>query len=358
MLGFGLLLAGLRVAGVALGSVTGVLVAGLVVGHIGLSIPTASHNIGFLLFIYCIGVQAGPHFVGVFRQDASKYAWLALITAAMGSLLIVWVASRFEWEPGVAAGLLAGALTSTPTLVAAQDALSQGLTLPEGFSQAEVLENISSAYAITYVFGLAGLVIFVSLMPRLFRIDIAEEARRLGETQGLDDSRQSEAQLPPPEAPSIRAYRLERETALGFRVGEMDELFPGEIQRIKRGEEMIVPDPETRLEYGDVVAIVGLGGAHQAAEQQMGPEAPDQDVLVRSVESRNIVISKPEAAGKTLGDLQLGAGRQVWLTQITRSGIPLPRRPELELRIGDVLLLTGARSNLDEVAALLGRAEQ
>jgi putative transport protein len=176
ILGLGLLIGELRILGVRLGGVSGVLIVGLIVGNLGLSIPSASHSIGFLLFIYCIGVQAGPQFLGVFREDGSKYAWLALVTALTGTLLAYGASGYFDFELGVSAGMLAGALTSTPTLVAAQDALSQGLVIPSDMSAQEVLDNISSSYAITYVFGLVGLILFMSLLPRLFDIDVAEEA--------------------------------------------------------------------------------------------------------------------------------------------------------------------------------------
>jgi putative transport protein len=181
ILGLGLLIGKIRIGGVELGSVTGVLFGGLVAGHLGLPIPSASHDIGFVLFIYCVGVQAGPRFVGAFRQDGGKYVILSVVTAVSATLLAYVFARALDFDVGVAAGMLSGALTSTPTLVAAQDALNQGLTLPDGVSTEDVLGNLSTSYAITYVFGMAGLILFVSFLPKMLRINVADEAAQLAE---------------------------------------------------------------------------------------------------------------------------------------------------------------------------------
>jgi putative transport protein len=357
ILGLGLLVGEIRIVGVQLGGVTGVLFVGLFVGHFGLAIPTASHDIGFLLFIYCIGVQAGPRFVSVFREDGPKYAWLSLITALLGIFVAHSASEFFEFDLGISGGLLAGGLTSTPTLVATRDAVGQGLLLPSGISEKEVLNNVSAAYAITYVFGLAGLVLAISFIPRLFAIDVAEEAQTLAKQRGMGDDAGPSPLLRPAETPSIRAYRIENPAALGRRFPDRDDSFPGEIQKIKRGEEVFTPDEDSRLQEGDIVAVIGLRAAHEAARTELGPEILDPDVLERSVESRNIVVSKSEVAGTTLAEFEFGAAHQCWLTQLTRSGIPMPRRPDLELQIGDILLVTGPRSVIDELAGRLGQAE-
>ncbi len=355
MLGFGLLVGNLRVVGVRVGAVSGVLLVGLLFGHIGLAIPTASHDIGFLLFIYCIGVQAGPQFIRIFREDGSRYAWLALLTAVSGTALAVEVGRLFEFEPGMAAGLLAGALTSTPTLVAAQDAMSNLASLPADFSLVEGIENLSSAYAITYVFGIVGLMFFLTLLPRILRIDIVAEAQALSEQKGFGISPDQVHLMAPAETPRIRAYRIDREVPRELNEVRFD--LPGELQKVKRGDEVFTPDAETRLEVGDVIAVIGLRDVHELCRDRLGPEVVDNDVLDRSVESRNIVITRPDVAGKTLAEMPFGGGYQMWLTDLTRSGVSVPRRPDLELHIGDVLLLTGPRSQLDDLATTLGEAE-
>jgi putative transport protein len=162
----------------------------------------------------------------------------------------------------------------------------------------------------------------------------------------------------PLETPSARAYRVEKEMPEHIRHGDRAGSIPGEVQKGKRGDEVFTPDDATELQIGDIVAVVGLREAHELCREIFGPEVLDQDVLDRSVESRNIVVTKPAVAGKTLSELDIGSGHRTWLTEFTRSGIHMPRRPDLELHLGDVLLVSGARSQLDALAEQLGEAER
>jgi putative transport protein len=351
VLGFGLLLGRVRIAGVELGGITGVLLVGLLAGNRGLDIPVSSHNIGFMIFIYCVGMQAGPEVVRVFKQDGIRYAILAVITAVTGLVLAAFFERFFDFELGIAAGTLAGALTSTPTLVAAQDALAQGVQLPDGMSADQVMDNISSAYAITYIFGMGGLVMMIAFLPKLLGIDLATEAEKLGLGRfGEDDPG-------PGELPVIRSYRVEQQAATGIAYQERDLSHPFEVQLIKRGEEVFAPQDDTELEPGDVVSIVGLQRAHDMALERIGTEVVDTDVLDRSMESRSIVVSNGDVEGKALRDLDLARAYNCWLTELTRSGVPLPRRADLTLHIGDRLLLTGSASDLDDLANRLGHTE-
>jgi putative transport protein len=351
LLGLGLLIGRVRIAGVEIGSVTGVLLVGLLIGHRELAIPGASHSIGFMLFIYCVGMQAGPEVVRVFKQDGARYAVLSLITAGSGLALASLMESFFDFELGVAAGALAGALTSTPTLVAAQDALAQGVALPEGMTQSGVLANISSAYAITYVFGMGGLVMAIAFLPRLLGIDLPTEAAKLG-VGGFD-----EEDIGPAELPTIRSYRVEREEVTRTPYSARDVSLAFEVQLIKRGDEIFAPEPDTHLALGDVVSIVGLPSVHELARERVGTEIVDTDVLDRSMESRSIVISNDDVEGKTLHELDLVRAYRCWLTEVNRTGIVLPRRADLALHVGDRLLLTGNASDLDDVANRLGHQE-
>jgi len=355
ILGLGLLVGRLRFRGVAVGSVPGVLLVGLGFGHLGYEIPTASHDIGFIMFIYCVGFQAGPQFLGAFRRDGFKYLTLALLTAVTAASSAAALAGFRGFDPGVAAGMLAGALTSTPTLVAAQDALAQGLKLPTGVTAEVVISNISAAYAITYVFGLTGLILFITLVPRLLRLDVVAAAQELGSG--------GRATAGPVRLPVIRAYRVEHERATTWRredEEEDDELWrlPAEVQRVKRGDEIFDFEDVDHLERGDVVTVIGLESAHARALEALGPEVVDRDILDRTVESTRIVVTNKRAEGSTLREMDFGRRHQVWLTQILRGGIRLPRRPDLRIQRGDLMVFTGAHAKLEEIVRWLGYEEQ
>jgi putative transport protein len=357
ILALGVLIGRIRVAGIAVGGVTGVLLVGLVVGHLGLPTPPWTDNLGFIIFIYGIGFEAGPRFIQAFRKDGFRYFILALVVGGTAATLAYGLSRFFGFELGVSAGILGGALTSTPTIVAAQDAVAQGLELPAGITNEEVLGNISSAYAITYVFGLVGLILFIGFFPRLVRLNLAEEAQKLGTDMEKDEDFESYLNRPP-DLMAVRAYRAERDTAIGTGLADRDFSLPWEVQRIKRGNETFVPDLDTKLEEGDIVVLLCPEWLHGRAIERIGPEVLEHEAVDRSMESRRIVVASRELQGKTLAEMDFSGKRQVWLTEASRAGHKLPRRPDLRLQLGDVLTFTGARSKLDTLAEEMGFAEK
>ena len=129
VIGLGYLVGNIRIAGTPVGPTIGVLLAGLLFGHYGLTVSPAVGSFGFALFIFSIGLQAGPSFFSAFREDGPKYIALAALVATTGFLLAWSVSRLLGFENGFDAGLLAGALTSTPTLAGAQDAVRSGLAV-------------------------------------------------------------------------------------------------------------------------------------------------------------------------------------------------------------------------------------
>lgn len=145
VLGVGVCVGKIKIGGTEFGSVTGVLFVGLIAGHTGVPIHTASVSMGFIR----VGVQPSPRFWGSFKQDGGRYLVLVLVTAGAAVFLKLTLSHTFGFLQGYAPGILAGALTSAPTLVAAQDALSQGIKMAEGLSRQDIVANLSTAYAIT-----------------------------------------------------------------------------------------------------------------------------------------------------------------------------------------------------------------
>ncbi|NIO15583.1 MAG: transporter, partial [Deltaproteobacteria bacterium] len=154
ILGLGYLLGKVRIGTFDLGPVAGVLFLGLIFGHFGYGGEIPLQSVGFLLFIYSVGFQSGPKFFTVIRQDGLKYFTLALVIAGTGFGVAMGLSKVMAMKPGASAGILAGGLTSTPTLAAAQEAIRTGMIAPPaGFSADDVVTNITTGYAITYIFG-------------------------------------------------------------------------------------------------------------------------------------------------------------------------------------------------------------
>jgi len=239
ILAVGYLIGKAKLRGFELGPVTGVLFAGLVFGPRGYALSPNVQTFGFVLFIFSVGFQAGPSFFTMLRREGPRYFLLSIVVAATGFLLAAWFAGLFSYPTGTSAGLLAGAMTTTPTLAAAQDALRSGLVaLPEGMTAEEAVKNVTTAYAITYLFGLIGLILIIRIAPKLLGIDLPAEAAKIAG---------GEAPPAPSERISVRAFRVEREEAVGVPRAELRERIMGgaTIVKLRRGGEFIDIDDDT-----------------------------------------------------------------------------------------------------------------
>jgi putative transport protein len=254
--------------------------------------------------------------------------------------------------------MLAGALTSSPTLAGAQDAVKSGLvTLPGAVSQAKALENISVGYAITYVFGTLGMILVARLFPRIAGIDLPAEAAKLERERGLGRGRR---RSPGGSLPIVRAYRLPADM-VGKTVAQVDAEaghFQGKVLRIKRGPELLEGTPDLVLEAGDLVSLIAGIGVHEGARGKDAEEVLDADLLNHQVTTRDIVVTDVKVVGKTLKDLDMPNAYGCFATALTRASIDLPLDPALPLQKGDRLAVVGERDNLQRLAEAIGFVEQ
>jgi putative transport protein len=359
VLGIGYLIGGIRFGSFRLGAVAGVLLAGLLLGHLGFEGNPAIQSLGFVLFIFSVGYQAGPKFVQAIRKDGRRYLTIAVIVAVSGLLLAYGASQMLEFEPGVSAGLLAGALTSTPTLAAADSAVVSGdYRPPDGLTVEGVRSNITTAYAITYIFGLVGLILIIRLLPGMLGIDLAEEAVKL-------EREEAEAGPFPVFSPSdivVRAVRIENEQLTGRPLGEFQKVAPLEftVQAIRRQGELIEPTLETELQIGDIISVVGVL-TPQAVEflegKAVGPQVRDRELLRYQPDSVQICVNKKGAGGQTLGELQIPQQNASFVSRIVRLGVEVEVSPATTIERGDVLHVTGPSAGLEKLAARLGHLE-
>ena len=360
VLAIGFMIARLRFGAVELGSVAGVLLAGLLLGHLGFESNPAIQSLGFVLFIISVGYQAGPGFVQAVRKDGRRYLAIAIIVSVSGFLLAYGLSRVFEFEPGASAGILAGSLTSTPTLAAADAAvLAEGYTPPSGVTAGEVRSNITTAYAITYVFGLVGLILVIRLLPGWLKIDLAVEAEKL---------EREEAGTAPPSAFSpgdivVRAVRVEAAEFTGRPLKEIYEALPIQVtvQKIRRDGETFEPDENTELQLGDVVSVVAVlsEGLEQLADISLGSQVRDRELLRYEPESVRICVTrKGSAAGMTLGELEIPQRYASFVSRVERMGVTLEMSPTMKLERTDVQHITGPSAGLEALGSRLGHLER
>ena len=350
----------IRIARVKAGSTIGVLIVGLVFGHFGFKIDPMIGSIGFSLFIFSVGLQAGPSFFSVLMQDGPKYLALAVVVAAAGLGTAIALSQLLDFAPGLGAGLLAGALTSTPSLAGAQDAYLSGLgNLSDGaLSVEKAIQNVNVGYALTYLGGTAGVILFVTHFPRLMGIDIKKEAASLAKERGFLGKRKTGPQSKD-SFPIIRAYRVLPESAgktMRQRAAEFGNM--GSALRIRRGDTFLDPGPDLVLEENDLVSVVAPLGTHEAARSQLGEEVLDATLLNYQITTKEIVVLNDNITGQQFQEQDLISKYGCFANGLTRSGIDLPISGYITLQKGDRIHVTGEESRLDELAGKVGYVEE
>jgi putative transport protein len=357
-LALGFLIGRVRFGTFTLGNVVGTLLAGVVVGQLDIPIHPLVKVVFFDLFLFATGYKVGPQFFRGLKKSAVGQVALTVVLCVTSLLTTVAGAKLMGYDPGTAAGLMAGAFTESTVIGTAGDTINR-LELPET-EKTRLLNNIAIAYAVSYLVGTGFVVWFLSsLAPRLLRIDLKAEARKLEERMSAGKKMDPGTQSAYREW-SIRAVRL-ADAFANQRVGELEASFAPErvfISRIRRGETIVETTPETPLHKGDVVAvaarrhvIVGQGGA-------LGDEVDDKPLLDVPLVTADVVVTSRAIADQTLPALAEQYGRGVVLVKLVRGGEEIPFTAETTVNRGDLLRLAGAAPDVDRVGKVLGYIER
>ena len=360
VVGLGYWVGAFKVKGFGLGPVTGSLIVGLVAGYfIDIPVSSTAKSLLFLMFLFGIGYSVGPRFFATMRGDGLRWASLG-VTVTVTGLLISWaVAKVLKLDPGLAAGLLSGALTQSATIGTASEAIR---ALPIAVAEQDrLIAHVAVADALCYVFGALGVIVFVSqVAPRLLGIDLEAEASKVEDELGIDRAKAGVASGWRPF--EMRAYRLDPGVAaIGKTVASTESSVPDArlfIERIRRGAALISPTPQTVLEAGDVVVA---SGRREVLVETLGKsaarEVEDRELLDIPVASYDIFVTGRNAVGRTLGDIvqTMGEVRGVFLREIVRAGTKVPVGPGTVVERGDVLRVTGPEPAVVRAEKVLGR---
>ena len=352
VLALGLCLGKLRLGSVQLGNSIGVLVVSLLLGQQHFAINTDALNLGFMLFIFCVGVEAGPNFFSIFFRDGKNYLMLALVMVGSAMLIATVLGKVFGWDIGLTAGMLAGAMTSTPVLVGAGDTLRH-FGLPSD-QLAQSLDHLSLGYALTYLVGLVSLIVGARYMPKLQHQDLQTSAQQIARERGLDTDSKRKVYLP-----VIRAYRVGPELVAWADGKNLRELGIYRqtgcyIERIRRNGILANPDGDAVLQMGDDIALVGYPDAHARLDPSFrnGKEVFDRDLLDMRIVTEEIVVKNHNAVGRRLAQLKL-TDHGCFLNRVIRSQIEMPIDDNVVLNKGDVLQVSGDARRVKTVTDLL-----
>jgi len=354
ILGAGYLIGNVRIGSFSLGPVAGVLFAGLFLGRFDFQMSPGAQSVGFALFIFSVGYQAGPRFFDVLKTDGLKYFLLALVVASTGFTLAVIAAQLLSLEPGISAGLLSGGLTSSPTLAAAQEAIRSGqVAPPQGITADAMIGNMATAYAITYIFGLAGLITIIKLLPQTLGIDLKKEAKAL---EAADKS--SQAQHPANVA--ARIYRITSEEIAKIPRNQLVSRYwdGASVVEWRRNGETVEPGPDEFLQLGDEVRVVGPVDYLIETASRIGEEITPDASAEQFTQTAEIVVINKGAIGKTTRELNIARRYGVFIEHVTRMHIQLPHSADMPLQKGDVLAVVGPEENVDLLGAELGHVER
>ncbi len=328
----GELLGMVRVKGLALGPSAIIFVA-LAFGHFGVTLPEGVQTIGLAMFIYAVGLQAGPGFVSSFRSHGIPMAAAVVAMAAVGTLVTWGCCELFGFDPGTGAGLLSGAMTSTPSLAVAVEMVGHG--------------QAPAAYGVTYGFGVVGVAVFVKLLPRLLRVQVVAEEERLAREL---------AEIHPPI--TFQHIEVTNPNLFGKRVVDifLKSIAPVTITRLLRrgAEEPVLVGAETVLQEGDRLRVVGRPTDLEKVQLYIGRPVAGEIAFDRVLTKASIVVSKREFAGTTLGYFNFREVFNVQVARISRNGVDLPADAHTRLHLGDVIHAVGDERSLRNITRILG----
>jgi putative transport protein len=358
-LGLGYALGSLKLRGFSLGGSTGSLIAGLLIGaFLDVPVSATAKSVVFMLFLFAIGYEVGPKFAKAMKGDGWRYAVLGIFMPVVG-LLTAWaVASFLKLDPGFSGGLVSGGLTESPAMGMASEAI-QGLKIAAEDKE-RFVGHVAVADALTYVFGAFGVIWMCgTLGPKLLRIDLRAEAKKLEQEYGIEGGGSS--RIAAWRRIDVRAFRLTEAGVRAWRtVADLEHSVPDKrlfALRLRRGQELLQTEPGTELRAGDVVALSGpretLVGSHgeRLAEQE------DRDLLDSPVTVMDVFVTSGDVDGHTLEEFARRDHEQlrgVYLRKIMRAGQEIPIGPRTVVERGDVLTIFGPEESVASVGQRIG----
>lgn len=347
----GLFIGNVKFRGIGLG-IGGVLFGGIIVGHFvsqaGMTLSSDMLHViqefGLILFVYTIGIQVGPGFFASLRVSGLRLNLFAVLIVIIGGLVTAILHKLFDIPLPVVLGIFSGAVTNTPALGAGQQILRDlGTTM-------EMVDQMGMSYAMAYPFGICGILFTMWMLRVIFRVNVETEA------QQHESSRTNGGAL-------IKTIniRVENPNLHDLAIKDVPILNGDKIicSRLKREETLKVPSPDTIIQLGDLLHLVGQPADLHNAQQVIGQEV-DTSLSTKGTDLRveRVVVTNENVLGKRIRDLHFKERYDVVISRLNRAGVELVASGDISLQFGDILNLVGRPSAIDAVANVLGNAQQ
>lgn len=340
----GTVLAKIKIAGVSLGT-TWILFVGIAASHFGLIMDPAVlsfvKDFGLIVFVFAVGMQVGPSFFASLRKGGLKLNGFATLSVAIAVGLTVLLSKVTGVSLNTMTGILCGAVTNTPGLGAAQEALADATGHAD--------PSLAMGYAVAYPLGVIGIILSMILLRVIFRINIDKENTRI-ENARKDD----------PSASSVISVRVSNPALDGKKVVELRDMCSNKflISRIMHNNNVELAHGQSEIRVGDNLYIVVSAKDMKQVASFFGEQIEIADELWREANqkyvSRRIVVTRPQINGRYLGDLKLRNNFGVNVIRVNRAGIDIAATANLQLQIGDRLTVVGEESALKDVANMIG----
>lgn len=342
----GVLLGKIKFFGISLG-VTFVLFVGIMVGHFGFTgnpaILSFIQDFGLILFVFCIGLQVGPSFFSSFKKGGITMNLLAvgIVMLNIAVALALYFALQGRVEMPMMVGILCGAVTNTPGLGAANEALQQlSYNGPE----------IAMGYACAYPLGVMGIILSMIVIRYICRVDMNRESEEI----------QQEEEANPHLKPYTLSLKMQNKALVGKTLSQVQTFLSRDFvcTRIIQEGNMNTPNAKTVLHMDDKMLVVCAEDDSEAIQAFIGSRIDlDWDAtnqLDKPMVSRRILVTQPKINGKTLGELHFSSMYGVNVTRVNRSGMDLFAARNLRLQVGDRVMVVGTQDAIERVAGLLG----
>lgn len=347
----GLFIGNVKFRGIGLG-IGGVLFGGIIVGHFvsqaGMTLSSDMLHViqefGLILFVYTIGIQVGPGFFASLRVSGLRLNLFAVLIVIIGGLVTAILHKLFDIPLPVVLGIFSGAVTNTPALGAEQQIL-RDLGTPM-----EMVDQMGMSYAMAYPFGICGILFTMWMLRVIFRVNVETEA------QQHESSRTNGGAL-------IKTIniRVENPNLHDLAIKDVPILNGDKIicSRLKREETLKVPSPDTIIQLGDLLHLVGQPADLHNAQLVIGQEV-DTSLSTKGTDLRveRVVVTNENVLGKRIRDLHFKERYDVVISRLNRAGVELVASGDISLQFGDILNLVGRPSAIDAVANVLGNAQQ